>query len=216
MLQKSKSKKILQLKYLFLLPIVGGMLLYSSCTQDVSAQETNSTADQSEILQKIEELKESIAAKGSMTKEESEALKVLYVLTNPKGLHVDEFDSVKDQAGIPFGVIERPPVFPGCEGIEGAAAAKKCFADKITNYVASNFNVDIAKGAGLEGRQRIAVQFMINTKGEVTHVKARAPLPVLEEESIRVVESLPRMTPGQHQGKDVTVTYSLPIIFAIE
>ncbi|MDC8002858.1 M56 family metallopeptidase [Aureisphaera galaxeae] len=220
MLQKSNSKKRLKLKYLLLIPLVGGILLYTSCTQDTSGQ-ANETADlesksQSEIMQKIAELKESIAAKGSMTPEEEEALKILYVLTNPKGVHVEEFDDVKDKAAIPFGVIHKVPTFPGCEGIEDAAAAKKCFSEKMMQYVASNFNADIGKDLGLVGRQRISVQFMINTQGKVTDVRARAPHPTLEKESIRVVSNLPLFEPGQHQGKAVTVSYHLPIVFDVE
>ncbi|UWX55414.1 hypothetical protein NYZ99_02365 [Maribacter litopenaei] len=45
MLQKSKSKKIWQLKYLLLVPIVLGMLVYSSCESESNSKEdTNSTS----------------------------------------------------------------------------------------------------------------------------------------------------------------------------
>ncbi len=39
MLSKSKSKKVFQLKYLLLLPVVLGMLVYTSCEQEVNAIE---------------------------------------------------------------------------------------------------------------------------------------------------------------------------------
>ncbi len=220
MLQKSKSKRILQLKYLLILPLLGGMLFYTSCTQDASAQgqgvnsaDLTSQTD-SEILQKIAELKESIAAKGEMTKEEEEALKVLYVLTNPEGLHTKEFQEVKDKVGIPFGVIEKVPVYPGCEGLS-EKESKKCFTQKITQFIINEFNHKVG-GSDLSGRQRIMVHFKINREGNIVNVKAKAHDQALIDEAVRVAKKLPKMTPGEHQGKKVGVEYALPIIFEIK
>ncbi len=39
MLQKSKSKKVMQLKYLLLLPIIGLMLVYASCSDEMGKKE---------------------------------------------------------------------------------------------------------------------------------------------------------------------------------
>jgi len=66
MLQKSKSKKIAQLKYLLLIPVVAGMLIYSSCTEDSEIQKNDNSADitantEGDILHKISELKEAFA-----------------------------------------------------------------------------------------------------------------------------------------------------------
>ena len=69
--------------------------------------------------------------------------------------------------------------------------------------------------AGIEGRQRIAVHFTISDTGVIENVKAKAQHPELMEEAIRVVEMLPKMTPGEHDGKAVNVAYALPIIFEI-
>ena len=83
-------------------------------------------------------------------------------------------------------------------------------------FVQLKFNTELANDLGLEGRQRISVQFKIDKNGKVANVRARAPHPRLEQEAIRVIQSLPKMIPGKQRGKPVGVLYSLPILFKVE
>ena len=103
---------------------------------------------------------------------------------------------------------------PGCTG--DIEAMKECMSTKISEIVGENFNTDIADALNLSGRQRIVVQFKIDKTGNVVDIRARAPQPELETEAIRVVNLLPRMTPGEHKGEKVGVLYSLPIVFEVE
>ncbi len=215
MLQKSKSKKIVQLKYLLLVPVIAGMLFYTSCSQDIKAQETASAegATDSEIIQKVENLLDAVAKKGEISKEEEDALKVLYVLTNPNGIETPEFEQVKEKVEIPFGVIERVPTFPGCEGMSNEES-RKCFTQKVTQFVMSEFNTKVAKPE-VTGKQKISVIFKIGLDGKVSKIQTRAAHPELAQEAKRVIEGLPQMTPGEQSGKKVGVLYHLPIIFKI-
>jgi hypothetical protein len=52
--------------------------------------------------------------------------------------------------------------------------------------------------------------------GNITDVHARGPLPTLEAEAVRVINQLPKMTPGVQDGVNVGVMYSLPIVFEIK
>jgi len=81
-----------------------------------------------------------------------------------------------------------------------------------------NFNSEISADLGLQSGsiQRIFVVFKIDTDGKITNIKARAPHKKLQEEAIKVVGSLPVMTPGKQRGRPVTVSYGLPIVFKIE
>lgn len=119
-------------------------------------------------------------------------------------------------ADVPFAVIENVPVYPGCENLRGNDAKKKCMSEKVAAFINKQFNTNLASDLGLEGRQRIMVQFKIDNSGKVIDVRARAPHPRLEREAISVVQSLPTMTPGMQRGKPVGVLYSLPIIFDIQ
>ena len=220
MLSKAKSNQILKLKYALLVPMLFGMLLYTSCEKEVDAKAKTKSelfSDSStEILKQIDALKESIAAKGEMTEEEQKALKTLMMLVTDNGLNEPFYQDVLDRAEIPFGVIENVPVYPGCESLTTNAERRKCMANEISKLVQKNFNVDLADGLGLEGRQRINVVFKINKEGEIEDIKSRAPHPELEKEAVRIISLLPKMKPGSHKGKNVIVPYSLPIIFEVK
>ena len=119
-------------------------------------------------------------------------------------------------ADVPFAVIENVPIYPGCEKEKSNEAKKKCMSTKISEFINKKFDTNLASDLGLEGRQRIAVQFKIDKNGKVVDVRARAPHPRLEKEALNVVSSLPDMTPGKQRGKPVGVLYSLPIVFDIQ
>lgn len=116
---------------------------------------------------------------------------------------------------VPFAIIEDVPVYPGCKGSK--AELKACLQEKIAKHVNSKFNADLAADLGLTpGVKKIFVMFTIDKNGNIADVQARAPHKRLEAEAIRVVESLPKMTPGKQRGRPVGVKYSLPIAFKVE
>ncbi len=210
MLRKSKSKKIFQLKYLLLVPVVSIMLVYTSCTQEIEAQNGPSSKDLAEgkspLMQKIEAVKHQIEIQGNVTPEEEKALKVLALLVNNDGSNKTE---------LPFAKIEKVPVYPGCEN-QSSEETKKCFMNNIQQAVLKEFNITVADKHNLSGKQKIYVRFKIDNTGKIGSVQARGPHQALEEEAIRVVKSLPKMTPGQQDGVNVGVLFSLPIVFEIK
>jgi protein TonB len=131
---------------------------------------------------------------------------------------VEDIEEVDDEevVNIPFAVIEDVPIYPGCEILKTKDEKKKCLSDRVNAFVQKKFDTGLASELGLEGRQRIAVQFKIDKNGNVTDVRARAPHPLLEKEAVKVVQSLPKMIPGKQRGKPVGVLYSLPILFQVE
>jgi len=108
-------------------------------------------------------------------------------------IEITEETTPKD---IPFAVVEKAPVYPGCFGDDNKKL-KECLSYNISAIVSSNFD--------------------IKKEGYVTNVKVRAPKEKsekdLEKEVIRVMKKIPQMKPGQQKGKDVSVLYSLPISF---
>jgi antitoxin component YwqK of YwqJK toxin-antitoxin module len=114
---------------------------------------------------------------------------------------------------VPDGVIERVPVYPGCDNMTNMAS-RKCMSDKITVFVNKNYQFRIQQDIlTLKGIQRIKVIFKIDKTGDIIDVRARGPHPILEKEAIRVIKMLPKMLPGMQRGKAVIVPYSLPIAF---
>ncbi len=133
-------------------------------------------------------------------------------------MEIEEIDEAVEEeiADVPFAVIENVPIYPGCEKKKTNAEKKKCMSEKVQKFVVKKFNTELAGELGLEGRQRINVQFKIDNKGNVVNVRARAPHPKLEKEAVKVVSALPKMIPGKQRGKAVGVLYSLPILFQVE
>ena len=73
----------------------------------------------------------------------------------------------------------------------------------------------IAQENGIQGR--VFVSFVVNQKGEVTNVKVARPFdPNLDKEAVRVVQSMPKWSPGKQRGKAVKVSYTVPINFVLQ
>jgi periplasmic protein TonB len=101
-----------------------------------------------------------------------------------------------------FFIVENMPIFPGGDL-------------ELRKYINQNVVYpEIAKENGIQGK--VFVQFVVNQKGEVEQVKiARGIDPSLDKEAIRVIQSLPKWTPGSQRGKPVKVSYTVPINFQL-
>jgi periplasmic protein TonB len=102
-----------------------------------------------------------------------------------------------------YQVVDQMPVFPG-----GDAALLKYIADS-TRYPKE------ARAKGIQGK--VIARFKVNKDGSVSNVSVlREVDPMLDNESIRVVKSLPRFTPGKLKGKNVPVWYMVPINYSLK
>lgn len=121
-----------------------------------------------------------------------------------------------NSVSVPFAIIENAPIFPGCERLD-KNLHKLCLQNQINKHVAANFNINIANTLNLKpGKKRVIVIFLIAADGHVKNVKARGPHKKLEEEGIRVISSLPKMTPGMNLKNPVGVKYTLPIALMVD
>ena len=102
-----------------------------------------------------------------------------------------------------YEVVEQMPEYPG-----GMPA--------LIEYLQTNIKYPKdAEKQKVEGR--VLVQFVIETDGSVTDVKVtKKVFPSLDAEGIRVVQAMPKWTPGKQDGKLVRVQYTLPIVFNLK
>ena len=119
----------------------------------------------------------------------------------------------KKHEDIPFAKIEQTAVFPGCEVAKNNEKAKRCFVEKVNQYISKNMNTGLADDLGLTGVIRMAAMFKIDKNGRVSYVKVKSKYPVLTEEFRRVLENLPQMQPAIHEGEKVNLLFSLPLVF---
>lgn len=128
-------------------------------------------------------------------------------------VNVDEIkvEEVDEDIVVPFAVIEKVPIFPGCKGTTNEEL-KTCFQEKVQEHVLKNFHFpELAQEMGIGGK--VFVLFAIDKNGFITDIKSRGPDKVLEKEAERIISLLPKMIPGKQRGKSVKVPYSIPIVF---
>ena len=94
------------------------------------------------------------------------------------------------------------PSFPG-----GDEALMKYLADNVCYP-------EIAAEMGIEGV--VTVEFTVKADGSIADAKiVRMVDPDLEEEALRLVNSMPRWTPASDNGSPTDARYSLPIKFRL-
>lgn len=105
--------------------------------------------------------------------------------------------------GDAFVVVEEMPMFPGGD-------------EALLKFIGANTRYPLeAKNKNITGR--VIVRFMVKDDGTVSDVTVlRGVDPLLDNESIRVVSSLPKFTPGKQGGVSVPVWYMVPITFALD
>jgi protein TonB len=102
-----------------------------------------------------------------------------------------------------FMVVESMPEYPGGEA-------------SLYTFLAENIKYpQMAKESGIQGR--VFVTFVVERDGRVTDVRVlRGIGGGCDEEAIRVVQSMPKWTPGKQRGKSVRVQYNLPVKFTLQ
>ncbi len=115
-----------------------------------------------------------------------------------------------------FMVVEKKPIFPGCENLKDADKQYNCFQRKIAEHIRNVFRYPpIAKDMGIQGK--VFVTFVIDQEGNI--IKATVARNVdrhLDAEALRIVGTFPKMTPGKQRGKPVPVAFTVPINFKLQ
>jgi len=148
---------------------------------------------------------------------------VASTVTNVFGFFLDRTkDSIIPILGykpteVPFSVIEKVPVYRGCDKNLNNEELIKCMNGKMSELISKNFNLKLAGRLKLPpGLIRIHAIFKIDKKGKVIDVRARGPHPKLEDEAIRVIKKIPKLkSPGYFRNQRVIVPYSIPIVFKV-
>ncbi|MFZ9657762.1 MAG: energy transducer TonB [Crocinitomicaceae bacterium] len=119
-------------------------------------------------------------------------------------LTAKEIDTTKN---LIYSVVEEDAQFPGGQKALG-------------QYLADNINMHEVIGCvSEEFYSKVFVQFVINKDGCVEQAeihKSTAYCPPCNKEALRLVESMPKWTPGIVNGQAVSMYFRLPIIFSVQ
>ena len=108
---------------------------------------------------------------------------------------------------------EEVPIFPGCENKRNK---RKCFEKKLRQHILTFFyypkEAIIRKEKG-----KVYIQFVINSDGVISSIRARAPYKSLKEAAIKIISNLSsnKFIPGKVDGKNVDVPFTIPMTFRL-
>jgi protein TonB len=102
-----------------------------------------------------------------------------------------------------FTVVEEMPKFPGGE-------------TELLRFLVSSIKYPvIAQENGIQGR--VTCSFVINRDGSVVDAEVmRGVDPSLDKEALRVVNTMPKWSPGKQRGKPVRVKFTVPVTFRLQ
>ena len=124
--------------------------------------------------------------------------------TDPEGIVVTGLGVSSSESSDPVHtLVDEMPEFPG-----GDLALRKFIAQSIKYPVSAQEN-------RIQGK--VYVTFVVEKDGSVGRTKiARGVDTALDYEALRVMNQLPKWTPGKQDGKPVAVSYTVPISFVLQ
>lgn len=172
-------------------------------TRDDYREDTNATTAASELrLTEKEKMKE-----GTVTRD-TELLEDATIVTKAEDEESDVHQ--KSEAAKPANAgatevrieVEKMPEFPGGE-------------QALYEFLAKNIKYPaLARENGVEGT--VYVKFLVDAKGKISDVSLMKGIGSgCDEEAIRVVQKMPRWSPGTLRGEPVDVYYTLPVKFKL-
>ena len=99
-----------------------------------------------------------------------------------------------------------------CEDLD----TRPFFNGNLSQWLSQHISYPIvAAENGIQGQ--VIVSFVIDTNGSITNVSiARSVDPSLDREAMRVVNAMPKWTPGYKNGVPVRVRISIPLSFRLQ
>jgi len=215
MLQKSRSQRIMLVKYCLSAPLFVLMMILSSATVNNSTAVNNIHDGVKQALQApVDKITNIITEHAEIPADElqvkflapsaSAADKASYAYATPYANHptygADSEDLFAERKV--FVSVEQAPSFPG-----GLNAFGKFLEHNIKYPAKSREN-------NIQGK--VFVSFIVEVDGSLSDVVAlRGPSEDIKAEAVRVLASSPKWDPGIQNGREVRVQYTVPINFAL-
>ena len=220
MISKIKSRKIANVKFLVGFVLAASLVAVFACEQKESVKTELTTSEKSVTLVAdghsvqitgdsagIEKLKSIIAESDNYDLKKDSVTGEMKL--SSKGNKVGEIVAVayggveKTAREEVYFIVEEMPEFPG-----GQLALRQFIAQQIKYPF-------VAQEKGIQGK--VYVNFVVGKDGSVRNARiARGVDPSLDREALRVINSLPPWKPGKQKGKEVAVSYTVPISFVLE
>jgi len=202
--QKKKKFNLIQLSSLCAILLMATIFIHS-CAE--------STEDN--YAKKVDE----IQIKASSTEINSYDLNVVDTITTFDSDTYEETVELVESTETIYRKLENMPVFPGCNDVYDREELNACSNQKLLHFIYKNITYPAeAKKNGIEGMA--VVKFLINEKGKIERRSFARTLGYGIEETVNnmldKMEDEITWTPGNVNGKDVNVEFTLPVKFKLE
>ena len=198
MMNKRRTSKFGRVKYLLFVPLAAALLVISNI--ETVARSVSNGLEEIESVAGKPKTKVKKKAHQHVTKSNGSSVDEEYTTVAPAE---NEQNSAQGDETKVYDVVEEMPQFVG-----GTSA--------LMQYLGTNTKYPKeAYEAHLQGR--VAVSFVVRKDGSVSNAEiSRSVAPSLDAEALRVVQSMPKWTPGKQNGKPVNVKYVVPITFKMD
>ena len=195
MMNKRRTSEIGKAKYLLFAPLAGTLLMVSNI-ESVARELSEQVPEMAQIQEKAEQILHSdVAVANPQAKEMIKVMPEMAETEDVAAVDSSQTDKIYD-------VVGSMPQFPGGTG-------------GMTKFLMMNIKYPkTAHDANIQGR--VIASFIIGKDGSVSDAKIiRSVSPDLDAEALRVINMMPKWTPGMEAGKPVTVRYTIPVIFRL-
>ncbi|MBL7923652.1 MAG: energy transducer TonB [Bacteroidia bacterium] len=126
----------------------------------------------------------------------------LFLLTLPLAAFSQRLPEKDPKNEHVFVYTEKMPVFPGGE-------------EALYDYIKTHLRYpDSLAGKNIQGK--VYLTFIVSEKGKISDVEVlRGVQRDLDQEAVRMIQSMPDWIPGEQSGVPVKVRFSLPVYFKL-
>lgn len=120
------------------------------------------------------------------------------------------------EPSMPFGTVEKSPIFPGCDQNMSEEDKRSCFKTNIKQFIQENFNFNTIDREKLNAKQfKIHATLKIDKNGILTFDFLGTKKLQIDTEMNRII-SLPKVIPGEQDGSPIIVFYAFSTIVKME
>lgn len=211
MMNKQRSRGIGRTKYLLFIPLVGALMLISNVesvaritinlADNVIPESSIRSSESGTAYDLVAPFQNLSSSFQTLFHPEKKSEDVENKELQPGALILLPADQMPAEKV--FTVVEEMPSFPG-----GDSEMLKFISRSI------RYPFDALEG-GVQGR--VVTTFTVNKNGTISDTQVvRGIHPSLDDEAMRVVNLMPKWKPGKNKGKNVSVRYTLPVVFRLQ
>ena len=173
--------------------------MIAACALMVFSCKNNGKGNEEEIHAPAQEAVEAVDQAADAAKEAvKESAEAVQDATERAGEAIEKLGDI-----VPYTSVEVKPTFNGGD------------ADAFVKYVQQNLKYP-QRAIENEEQGRVTVNFVVDQNGKIQNAKVvKGVSELLDAEALRVINNAPDWTPAKQGGKNVPVTYSIPVVFAL-